>query len=143
MPDEADVREAVIGRYRAAKDTLREAVAAHPEARYGTWSGRQVLIHVVGWDREGAALLPGLAAGEPEPDYSDADAWNARFQERYGSLSDDELEREYAAAGDAFVAELRRLPRAAFEDGEPGDSWGRGLADHTLEHAAFFGDIGA
>ena len=50
---------------------------------FGTWSVKDIVAHVLGWEREMTAALERLARGErPTPegvDYSNADAWNAKF----------------------------------------------------------------
>ena len=50
---------------------------------FGEWSVKDIVAHVLGWQREMAGALRRMARGEkPTPegvDYSDSDAWNARF----------------------------------------------------------------
>ncbi len=141
MDDER--RHELIERYRAGRRTLLAAVDGHPQARVGRWGGREVLMHVAGWDREAAQNLPLLAAGLRGNDYSDEDAWNERFVERLAGLSDAELRSEYEASADALEQVLLILPETAFEPDGPGSRWAEDLADHALDHAAAFGDIGA
>jgi hypothetical protein len=50
---------------------------------YGEWSAKDILAHIAGWQREMTAALERMARGERPTaegvDYSNADAWNARF----------------------------------------------------------------
>jgi len=50
---------------------------------YGAWSLKDILAHISGWQQTMTGAMERMARGErPTPegvDYSDADAWNARF----------------------------------------------------------------
>jgi hypothetical protein len=50
---------------------------------YGVWTAKDVLAHITGWHITMTGALERMARGErPTPegvDYSDADAWNAKF----------------------------------------------------------------
>ena len=50
---------------------------------YGSWSAKDILAHIAGWQHTMTGAMERMARGEkPTPegvDYSDADAWNARF----------------------------------------------------------------
>ncbi len=50
---------------------------------YGTWSIKDILAHISGWHHTMTGAMERMARGEkPTPegvDYSDADAWNAKF----------------------------------------------------------------
>jgi hypothetical protein len=78
----------VIGRLEAAHDEFRAKIAGLPVEAYnevwlGTWNLSEVLAHMAGWFREMAGGFERVGRGErPVPegvDYSDADAWNAKF----------------------------------------------------------------
>ncbi len=67
---------------------LRKAIdgldaAALQRVWFGEWSVKDIIAHVLGWQKEMTGALQRLARGEkPTPegvDYSDADAWNAKF----------------------------------------------------------------
>ena len=53
------------------------------EAWLDSWSAKDILAHVLGWEREMIVFLERMARGErPTPegvDYSDPNAWNAKF----------------------------------------------------------------
>lgn len=95
------------------------------EVWLGSWNLSQLLAHMAGWYREMTPAFARVAAGErptpPGVDYSDSDAWNARFEKLAkagkAALSDfDEAYRGYLAAAKA-------LPEAFFgvdpEKGRP------------------------
>jgi hypothetical protein len=50
---------------------------------YGAWSAKDIAAHIAGWHHTMTGAMERMARGErPTPegvDYSDADAWNARF----------------------------------------------------------------
>ena len=50
---------------------------------YGSWSAKDILAHIAGWQHTMTGAMERMARGEkPTPegvDYSDADAWNAKF----------------------------------------------------------------
>ena len=99
---------------------FREGIAELPDEAFGeTWLGEwnlsQVLAHMTGWYREMTGALQRVARGErPAPegvDYSDSDAWNARFapQAKAGraALAEwDEAYSGYRAAADALKDDL-------------------------------------
>ena len=65
----------------AALDGLDER--AMTTVFYGTWSVKDIVAHIAGWQHLMSEAMERMARGEkPTPegvDYSDADAWNARF----------------------------------------------------------------
>ena len=66
---------------------LRQATAGLTEEKMlevwlGTWSVREILIHISGWHRVMIPALERVGRGEapyPPGAYDDFDAWNARF----------------------------------------------------------------
>lgn len=50
---------------------------------YGDWAAKDIIAHIAGWHHSMTAAMERMARGErPTPegvDYSDADAWNAKF----------------------------------------------------------------
>jgi len=67
--------------FTAALDGLDEH--AMSTVFYGSWAVKDIVAHIAGWQHQMTAAMERLARGEkPTPegvDYSDADAWNARF----------------------------------------------------------------
>ena len=87
---------------------------------YGDWSVRDILAHVAGWHREEIAMLERMARGErPVPesaDYTDDDAWNARFVAKWRAASAGEVLAELKATKEAYVAAASRLSEERFEE---------------------------
>jgi hypothetical protein len=88
---------------------------------YGSWSVRDILAHIAGWHREMTAVLERVARGErPVPegvDYSDADAWNARFAQAQAHTPWPQMLQELQASKEAFLAAARQVPEERFEEG--------------------------
>jgi hypothetical protein len=107
---------------------------------YGDWSVRDILAHVAGWHREEIAMLERMARGErPVPesaDYTDDDAWNARFVAKWRAASAGEVLAELKAIKEAYVAAAGRLPEERFEEGRTAQRLVRqGCTEHYREHA--------
>ena len=104
------------------------------------WSARDILAHIVGWHREEIAMLERMARGErPVPesaDYTDDDAWNARFVAKWRAASAGEVLAELKAIKEAYVAAAVRLPEERFEEGRTAQRLVRqGCIAHYREHA--------
>ena len=107
---------------------------------YGDWSARDILAHVAGWHREEIAMLERMARGErPVPesaDYTDDDAWNARFVAKWRAASAGEVLAELKATKEAYVAAASRLPEERFEEGRTARRLvQQGCIEHYREHA--------
>ena len=107
---------------------------------YGDWSVRDILAHVAGWHREEIAMLERMARGErPVPesaDYTDDDAWNARFAARWRAASAGEVLAELNASKEAYLAAALRLPEERFEEGRTARRLvQQGCIEHYREHA--------
>ena len=112
------------------------------EVWFGAWSVRDILAHVAGWHREEAGMLERMARGErPVPEgadypYNAADAWNARFVERWQTASPATILEEMKASKKAYVAAARQLPEGRFQEGRTAQRLLReGCIDHYREHA--------
>ena len=92
----------------AGYDRFRGGIADLTDADYnetwlGEWNLSQVLAHMTGWYREMTGAFERVGRGErPMPegvDYSDSDAWNAKFapQAKEGRAALVEWEEAYAA----------------------------------------------
>ncbi|MBI5949744.1 MAG: maleylpyruvate isomerase N-terminal domain-containing protein [Chloroflexi bacterium] len=106
----------LLAELQSSHDSFRALFATLPAQAYGErwlgdWDLSQVLAHMAGWFREMAGSLERAARGErPTPegvDYSDEDAWNARFAAKAKSgtaaLADwDEAFAAYRAAAEAL-----------------------------------------
>ena len=106
---------------------------------YGDWSVRDILAHVAGWHREEIAMLERMARGErPVPesvDYTDDDAWNARFAAKWRAASAGEVLAELNASKEAYLAAALRLPEERFEEGRTAHRLvQQGCIEHYRQH---------
>jgi hypothetical protein len=83
---------------------------------------REILIHMVGWQREMIPVLERLARGEkPLPEgvsYDDVDAWNARFVAARQGVSAAAVVRELEASHRDFLATAATVPDERFAPGK-------------------------
>lgn len=107
---------------------------------YGDWSVRDILAHIAGWHHEMDDGLDRISRGErPTPegvDYSDENAWNARFVETWASASPAAVVAELKASKELFESAARLVPENRYEQGRAAYRILRGSgADHYREHA--------
>lgn len=107
----------------------------------GTWSVKDILVHIAGWHREMAAALTRIARGEravPEGvDYSNFDAWNARFVEAARGTPVPEVEKELVSSFEAFRQAISALPENRLIAGRTADRIVHEAGmDHYRHHAA-------
>jgi hypothetical protein len=121
----------------AAVEDLSEEEMTRPW--YDGWGVREILAHIAGWHWEMTGAFERMARGErPVPegvDYSDADAFNARFAEQAQGMDPGEVLEDLKASKEAFVAAARRLPEERFEEGKTAYRilFNTGI-DHYAEH---------
>jgi hypothetical protein len=121
----------------AAVEDLSEEAATR--IWYGSWSVRDIIAHIAGWHREMAAALERLARGErPTPegvDYSDADAWNARFAQAPAGSPWQQVLAELKASKEALLAAAQQVPEERFQEGRAAFRILHNVAiDHYQEH---------
>ncbi len=107
----------------------------------GTWSVKDILVHISGWHREMARALTRVAKGEraaPEGvDYSNFDAWNARFVEAARATPVSEVEEELAESYGVFQEAVTALPENRLIPGRTADRIVHEAGmDHYRHHAA-------
>lgn len=89
---------------------------------YGTWNAKEVLGHIAGWHREMTGAMERMARGErPTPegvDYSNADAWNAKFaapmRPQNASTAVAELRQSFAN----YLRAAKAIPDDRFGEGK-------------------------
>ena len=138
-------KDALLREMEAGFDSLLAAVDGLTEEQmgrvwYGDWSVRDILAHVAGWHREEIAMLERMARGErPVPesaDYTDYDAWNARFAAKWRAASAGDVLAELKASEEAYLAAASRLPEERFEEGRTAQRLvQQGCTEHYREHA--------
>jgi hypothetical protein len=84
----------------------------------GDWSIKDIVAHIVGWQREMAPALERLARGERPiaegVSYEDVDAWNARFAEARRESSAAEVLLELDKTHESFMHAAASVPDARF-----------------------------
>ena len=108
----ARVREAILGVCEALPAARRD------ERFLGEWSARDLLAHLIGWDRVDIEAIDDLVAGRLPAFYAEHDAdWatiNARLVRRYRMDDWTALLTAARASQQALSARLRELPEADF-----------------------------
>jgi hypothetical protein len=108
---------------------------------YDGWTVRDILGHIIGWHEATTDIFARMAQGErPVPegvDYSDSDAWNARFAKIWQGRSPEDAVAELAASKQRMVGAAKEVPEERFEEGRTARRAlvGNG-AHHYREHAA-------
>jgi len=107
---------------------------------YGSWSAHDILAHITGWHHQMDDALERIARGERPTaegvDYSDADAWNARFVDTWRNASPSAVVEELIASKESFVTAARGVPEDRFEEGRAANRILHNTAiDHYREHA--------
>lgn len=116
----------------AAVENLDER--AMSKTFYGDWSTKDILAHIAGWQHTMTGAMERMARGEkPTPegvDYSDADAWNAKFA---GAMRAQNATTVVADLKQSFANYLRAA-RAI-----PDDRFGEGKTINRLLETSSFG----
>lgn len=112
---------------------------------FGDWCVYDICSHIIGWHHEMDDALERIARGEkPVPDgidYSNSDAWNARFIETWQQSSGQAVLAELVSSKDIFVAAARLVPDEKFEEGRAAFRILHTAAiDHYAEHAKDIND---
>jgi hypothetical protein len=146
MPAQPGRRDQLLGELDEAFADLQAAYKDLPEARkrlvmQGTWSVKDILVHIAGWHREMAGALTRIARGEraaPDGvDYSNFDAWNARFVEAARATPVPEVEKELGGSFEAFRQAISALPENRLIPGRTADRIVHEAGmDHYRHHAA-------
>jgi len=123
-------KDDLLQRLDAERAAFKQALAGLSEEEMthvwlGSWSVKQILAHVAGWQREMKPALDRVSRGErPTPegtDYSDVQPWNEGFVERQKELSVAELLKELDDAFVAYRAAAVSVPEERFEPGRAVD----------------------
>jgi len=146
MTAQSGRREELLAELDEAFAGLQATCRDLPEARkrvvmQGTWSVKDILAHISGWHRELAGALARIARGEravPEGvDYSNFDAWNARFVEAAQATPVAEVDKELTDSFAAFRQAVGALPENRLIPGRTADRIVHEAGmDHYRHHAA-------
>jgi hypothetical protein len=131
--------EAAFSELKQAMDGLTHQQML--ERWFGEWCVYDICSHIIGWHHEMDDALDRISRGEkPAPegvDYSDSDAWNARFIETWVQSSGEAVLQELDVSKDLFVEAARQVPDDRFEEGRAAYRILTGSGpNHYREHAA-------
>jgi hypothetical protein len=108
----------------------------------GTWSIRELLVHIAGWDDAVGEAYERMGRGEPPGapglNLSDTDGTNAIFVERAQGKSLSAVRKDLETGLARVIAAARALPDDRFVEGKTALRLLRGMANHPAEH---LGDI--
>ncbi len=137
-------KQAMIGEVQSGFDRLLATVQGIDERAmsrvfYGEWSVKDILAHIAGWQQTMTGSLERMARGErPTPegvDYSDADAWNAKFAAAMAPQSAPTVVAYLKQSFANYMRAAKALPEDRFGDGKTAnkllESSGSG---HYAEH---------
>ena len=106
---------------------FKRAIAGLDEAQMrqvwlGTWSARDIVAHISGWQREMGPALERIARGERPiaegVSYEDVDAWNGRFAEAKKAAPTADILRELDASHAAFMRAAAAVPDERYVPGK-------------------------
>ncbi len=146
MTEQGGRRDQLLGQLDEAFAGLLTTYRDLPEARkrvimQGTWSVKDILVHIAGWHWEMAGALARIARGEkaaPEGvDYSNFDAWNARWVEAARGTPVAEVEKDLDGSFVAFRQAVAALPENRLIPGRTADRIVHEAGmDHYRHHAS-------
>lgn len=89
---------------------------------YGDWAVKDVLAHIAGWHHQMTAAMERMARGErPTPeglDYSDSDAWNARFAAAMRPQSGETILADLRQSFANYVRAAKAIPDNRYGEGK-------------------------
>ena len=121
-----ELLSAAAREYQAFHDALKGLNEGQlTEVWLGRWSVKDIVAHIAGWQREMTVALERMARGErPTPegvDYSDADAWNAKFSSAARAVGPSTVIANWQQTHMTYVNAAQALPDDRFgeTDGKP------------------------
>ena len=120
-------KQATINEVQSGFTDLVAAVEALDEHAmdvvfYGTWSVKDILAHVAGWQHTMTAAMERMARGErPTPegvDYGDADAWNRKFASAMRPQSATTVVADLKQSFANYLRAAKALPDDRFGEGK-------------------------
>lgn len=95
---------------------------AMSEVFYGTWSAKDLIAHISGWQHTMTGAIERMARGErPTPegvDYGDADAWNAKFAAAMAPQSGPTVIADFKQSFANYIRAAKALPEDRFGEGK-------------------------
>lgn len=123
MPNKEETLQLVDKEYQnllEAIDGLDEEVLSR--VWFGEWSTKQVIGHLLGWEREMTKALERLARGErPTPegvDYSNTEEWNAKFAGATAAIEPRSIVAMWRQVHMTYVRAARAIPDERYGEGK-------------------------
>jgi hypothetical protein len=89
---------------------------------YGTWNVKDILAHISGWHHQMAPMMERMSRGERPTqegvDYSDSDAWNARFSAAMTAQSAETIIADLRQSFANFIKGAKTIPDERYGDGK-------------------------
>lgn len=89
---------------------------------YGEWGVKDILAHISGWQQTMTRAMERMARGERPTaegeDYTDADAWNARFAAAMVAQSAETVIADLRQSYANYVRAARAIPEDRFGEGK-------------------------
>lgn len=136
-------RETAIQELHSNTEKLLAEINAMPEAKLtetflGTWSVREILVHIAGWDNILGEAMERMGRGErPAPEgvnLGDTDGMNASFVEQAKGKSVPAIRKDLETGMARLEAGAKALPEDRFEGDKTAMRLLRGMAGHPAEH---------
>jgi hypothetical protein len=136
-------RESVLRSLRENHDALLRELQDVPEEKMtetflGTWSAREILVHIGSWYDTMADALTRMGRGERPGaegvDLSDSDGMNAKFVAAAAGKSVAAVRKDLEAGLATFEAAAVALPEDRFVEGKTAMRILEGMAGHPTEH---------
>jgi Protein of unknown function (DUF1706) len=123
MSAKQDLLDEAGRQYRAFHEAVQGLNEGHmTEVWLGSWSVRDIVAHISGWQRELGPALLRLARGErPMPEgvsYDDVDAWNARFASAKRDMPVADVLIELDRSHEEFMHAAAQVPEERYVPGK-------------------------
>ena len=141
-------KAAVLKELESEYENFKKAIEGLDDAQltriwFGDWGVKDIVAHVLGWERAMTTMLQRLARGERPTaegdDYSDTDATNARFTSEFAPIGANTVLAAWSQRHMVFVKAAQAVPGDRFgeDNGKPKTAnrlVGAGGAEHYREH---------
>jgi len=122
MTPKQDLLNQAAREYKAFHESLQGLNEEHlDEVWLGTWSIKDIVAHILGWQTEMAPALERITRGErPIPEgvsYEDVDAWNARFAAARRGTEASDLLLDLDKSHERFMHLADAVPEERFQVG--------------------------
>jgi hypothetical protein len=137
-------KQSVLNELNTEYDKFQETIKGMERDRldqvfYDQWSVKDIVAHMLGWEREMTEALRRIARGErPTPegvDYGNSDEWNAKFAARMRGQLPTTVLAEWGQVHGGFLKALAAVPDDRFGVGKSVNRIAEGTGyGHYREH---------